>query len=80
MASTMPAKGATIYNYAGVKDYPNLRAGADATARTLMDGWYPDVLVALRASKPIIDWRTPAIIREINKWGTHGFARELGAS
>lgn len=76
--TTENAQGATIYNTAGVKNYPSEAVGIDATARTIENGYYPAVLAALRADAPLATWiESAAIHAEINTWGTHGFAAFL---
>lgn len=76
--TTQWAVGATVYNSAGVKNYPDEATGEHATAATLTNGYYPDVLAALQHDLPAYEWgMNPAIINEINLWGTHGFAAYL---
>lgn len=47
LATTMPAEGATDFNGAGVKNYPDYATGIDATVRTLHNGDYGPILDAL---------------------------------
>jgi hypothetical protein len=47
--TTQPAAGATNYNSAGVKNYPNRDTGISATVKTLKNGSYPHILAAFRA-------------------------------
>ena len=61
-----------------VNCYCSAAAGADALAGILRDsGNYPAILSALRADLPLCAWNDPAIIAEVNTWGTHGFAAYL---
>jgi hypothetical protein len=39
LATTLPAPGAQSFNRVGVKNYPSMRDGIDATVATLRDGW-----------------------------------------
>lgn len=76
--TTQWAEGATTYNSAGVKNYPDEATGEMATANTVRNGYYPDVLAAFRADLPMNQWgNSAAIIAQINTWGTHGFAAYL---
>jgi hypothetical protein len=47
--TTQPAKGASDYNSAHVKNYPDRATGITATVHTLMNGFYPHVLAQFRA-------------------------------
>jgi hypothetical protein len=47
LATTMPAPGARSVNDHGVKGYPSVAIGLDATVRTLRNGLYPGILAAL---------------------------------
>lgn len=44
LATTEPYPGATDWNSAGVKNYPTLQAGLNATKATLENGHYPGML------------------------------------
>jgi hypothetical protein len=46
-ASTEPWPGATVFNSSGVRNYPSLTAGLDATLATLRNGDYSVVLEKL---------------------------------
>ncbi len=52
MATTQPEPGATNWNSAGVKIYPSLAVGAQATAQTLQGSYYATLLAGLRAGDP----------------------------
>lgn len=45
--STEPAPGATVFNSVGVRNYPDAATGVAATAVTLRNGNYGDILSAL---------------------------------
>jgi murein DD-endopeptidase MepM/ murein hydrolase activator NlpD len=66
--TTQPAPGATDYNSVGVKNYPDYQTGIDATARTLVNGFYPRTLAGLVSNQPIVD------DAEMGTWGTGGGA------
>ena len=76
--TTSWAPGATDYNSAHVRNYPDEATGISATVSTLRNGYYPDVVVALQSDRPEDTWgEDAAIIGQINIWGTHGFAAYL---
>ncbi len=67
--TTQPYPGATNANSVGVKIYPNASAGAQATANTLLNGYYPDIVQNLRSGLPTSQWSTKAQA-QVSKWGT----------
>lgn len=76
--TTQKSPTSTDYNSAGVQNFPDEQTGIEATVITLRNGYYPDVLAAFRADLPASQWGlNPAIIDQINTWGTHGFAAYL---
>lgn len=76
--TTQWAQGATEYNGAGVKDYPDEATGISATVSTLRNGYYPSVVHAFAVDLPGHEWGlSAAIVDQINIWGTHGFAAYL---
>lgn len=72
MATTMPAPGATVFNGAGVKDYPTASEGAAATARTLADGRYPLILSALMSGRGLCG--DTSLSGEFLTWSGNGYA------
>lgn len=74
--TTQDYTGGTSVNSAGVKAYPDLQAGAAATAQTLSNGYYPDVLANLKASKPYTQWGAASAL-QVRKWGTNNFANAI---
>lgn len=72
--TTQNESGATDYNSVGVKNYPSAKVGAKATASTLTNGFYPDVVAALRSGNP---QPSQAVEAQIRTWGTSGFADAL---
>lgn len=69
--TTQPAPGSTSANSVGVQSYPDISTGATATAQTLLNGYYPDIVSALRNSVPSSQWGTiPGINAELDKWGS----------
>lgn len=70
---------ATNYNSAGVKNYRTEEDGVNATAHNLQNGLYPNICEALRIDAPLEFWTTPAVIRQVRKWGTTGFANWLAS-
>lgn len=65
--TTEPARGATNYNGAGVKNYPDEETGIDATVRTLLNGLYGPILQAFRQGNSGL-----AVCRAVDssRWGT----------
>lgn len=55
LATTEPGFGGVIYNSAGVRAYPTLADGVDATAATLGFGAYRGVVAAFRAGTSLQD-------------------------
>ena len=51
MATTQPAKGATNFNSVGVKNYPDYKTGLIATANTLKQAYYKQVVADLKADR-----------------------------
>lgn len=56
----------------GVGIYEDLLAGAQATAQTITNGYYPELMQSLLRGGVIVN--RSALVAEINKWGTSGFA------
>jgi hypothetical protein len=67
LATTQPARGATAFNSAGVRNYLTPQQGYDATIKTLQNGYYPDIVRGLMSGHPFND---KASASELNKWGT----------
>lgn len=81
--TTQPAGGATAINSVGVRSYPSAEIGAYATAITLQNGHYPDVLKALQSGNPDAYVSHPEYVgkvkAQISTWGTTNFANTLGS-
>lgn len=76
--TTQNANGATNFNSAGVKNYPDFKTGVEATAKTLQNKYYPELLDALKKNKPLNSWENnPAIVSNVRTWGTQNFASDL---
>lgn len=75
--TTQKEPGSTEYNSAGVQNYPSQAVGEIATAKTLINGYYAHILLALRTDISINDWSKYPIPEEVDTWGTHGFATYL---
>jgi hypothetical protein len=67
--TTQPEPGATNANSAGVKRYPTIATGIAGTRDTLLNGYYPDLVQALRSGQPHTSWSTK-VQANITKWGT----------
>ena len=69
--TTQSWPGASLYNAAGVKNYPNPASGIAATAATLLNGRYDGLVGDLRNG----DLAAPDMVRrnttEIHTWGTN---------
>lgn len=77
--TTLEMPGSTEYNSAGVQEYQSAEQGAEATVSTLKNGYYPDVLAALKSGAPLQYENRSALIADIRTWGTTGFADALEA-
>lgn len=76
--TTKNATGATAYNTAGVKNYPDFETGVNATAATLKLSYYAPIVSALKNDKSFSYWQGNGdIIHSINTWGTTNFAATL---
>lgn len=69
--TTEPWPGATEYNSAGVKNYPNGAAGIAATAATLVNGHYDGIVTDLRAGTKKAEQIVRDNRNEISTWGTN---------
>jgi hypothetical protein len=65
--TTQDAPGATNFNSVGVKRYPNATVGASATAKTLLNGRYANIIAALKAGA---DPMSAARALAASPWGT----------
>lgn len=76
--TTLNKPGATNFNSVGVKNYPNLPTGIQATADTLKLRYYAPIVSALRQNKNFNYYiNNQDIIKALNTWGTRTFARTL---
>jgi hypothetical protein len=66
--TTQPAPGATNYNSAGVKSYPSAQVGYEATAKTLTNGRYAEILASFRTGNNGL--RVCEAV-DASPWGTH---------
>lgn len=79
MNTTQPEPGATNYNSVGVKEFGNAAQGIDATAKTLTNGYYPDILAGLKSGDPFAHI-TDSFKKELDIWGTgSGFLGATGS-
>jgi hypothetical protein len=73
--STQPMPGSTAYNYlpggGSVQNYPTAAEGAQATARTLANGFYPQILAALKAGIGLCG--NPNLANEFATWSGGGY-------
>lgn len=76
--TTKSAPGATNYNSAGVKNFPDFATGVNATSLTIMNGYYPNILNNFRLNKSISQWMGDANIqKDLHTWGSVTFANQL---
>jgi type II secretory pathway pseudopilin PulG len=71
MASTMLEPGSTTFNSAGVQNYVSPSEGAHATAATLDDGYYPQIVKALRAGTGLCG---DSFAGELLTWSGNGYS------
>jgi hypothetical protein len=72
MASTLQMSGSTTYNSAGVQNYVSAAEGAQATALTLADGFYPLIVADLRSGRGLCG--DTAIAAELLTWSGGGYS------
>lgn len=72
--TTQSMPGATVFNSVGVKAYTSWKQGLEATMITLKNGYYGDILEALRRGND-----SGAVARAVgaSPWGTGDFSRLL---
>lgn len=72
MSSTLRMPGSTTYNSVGVQNYPTASEGAEATALTLKDGYYPQIVAALRSGTGLCG--NSSIAGELLTWSGNGYS------
>jgi hypothetical protein len=72
--TTLSFGGSSQCNSVGVQSYPSTSAGAQATAKTLENGYYPDIVAALRSGNPFKYKNPQAVAAQVTKWGTPNWA------
>lgn len=80
--TTQPEPGATNYNSAGVKNYPDQETGLRATIATLTNGYYNGIVADLRAGTYTAAQIVQRNSSELATWGTRVscVAGQLGTS
>lgn len=68
--TTQAAAGATDYNSVHVRNYPDLKTGVEATAQTLENGYYADILAAFHRGKDPFD--VARAQHGLSIWGSYG--------
>lgn len=71
MATKMSEPGASDYLSNGVKNYPTASEGAQATAATLTDGYYPAMVAKLRAGEGLCG---SSLAGEFLTWSGNGYS------
>ena len=72
--TTQSMPGATVFNSVGVKAYTSWRQGLEATVKTLRNGYYGDIIEALRRGN---DSTAVAAAVGASPWGTGNFSHLL---
>lgn len=72
--TTQGMPGATDYNSVHVRNYPDRATGVAATAKTLTNRYYPDLVAAMRNDWPLSKYNKPNILAQMRIWGTTNFA------
>jgi hypothetical protein len=72
--TTQGAPGATDFNSVGVKRYPDVATGVAATVKTLLNGYYPNIIAALKAGN---NAAAVADAIESSPWGTGGLVKKI---
>jgi hypothetical protein len=75
--TTEDAPGATDFNSVGVKRYPSVAEGLDATAETLTNGYYGGILTALKEGN---DPMAAARALAASPWGTGSLVEQVLAA
>lgn len=76
--TTQPAHGASAYNSVGVRNYGSAAQGLNATAKTLLNGRYGNIVNLFRSGKASAEQIATAVAA--SPWGTgKGVLRVLGA-
>jgi hypothetical protein len=73
MATTESEPGATTFNSAGVKNYPNEAVGVAATVATLENGLYPAIVFALRGGVGLSTGNSQ-VESELSTWSGGGYS------
>jgi hypothetical protein len=68
LATTQPEPGAGSFNSVGVREYGSFDQGVQATADTLRNGNYDNVLAGMRVNAPLTYYVQGAAADEIRKW------------
>ena len=77
--NTTQGPGASLYNSAGVWNFESAAQGAQQTAATLLNGYYPNIIAALRSGNPSSYYGQ--IAGELDTWGTgSGFIGITGST
>src|SRR5690242_13579606 len=76
--TTQRARGASNYNSVGVKNFTSAKQGVQATAQTLMNGHYGNIVGLLRSGRASAEQIATAVAH--SPWGTGGgVLRVLGS-
>lgn len=71
--TTQTAPGSTVYNTAGpVQNYKTEQQGLQATVKTLNNGFYPHIIMALKAGKGLATGDSN-VQAELMKWSGNGY-------
>ena len=71
MATTQKMPGSTQYNSVGVQNYSDAKTGAQATATTLQNGHYPNIVRALQSGVGLCG--NSSISGELSTWSGGGY-------
>lgn len=75
LADTLPQGGSTVFNSAGVQDYPSVAVAQAAYCETFRTvPAYAPIIAAVRSNGP---FQNAAVADALDAWGTHGFATHL---
>ncbi|MHB2020016.1 MAG: hypothetical protein ACYCW6_24015, partial [Candidatus Xenobia bacterium] len=72
--TTQNAPGATTFNSAGVKRYPSVQEGLNATAQTLTNGMYNNIVGALKQGN---NAHGAAVALANSPWGTGSLVEQM---
>lgn len=76
--TTQDAQGATDFNTVGVKNYGDLDTGVQATIKTLNNGYYPNIVAALKSGDAETADAQGKLSKDLSTWSGGGYTTLTG--